>query len=89
MTVPIYERPDGGTVVPMPSPYGGALVASRSLPGAWWHVSDDGCPCPATIERCFHVRAVETYVRQTNDAARARDRARLGDRAPNKSMMVD
>lgn len=63
MTTSTYERPDAGTVVPMPAPYGGALVASRSIPGAWWHVSDDGCPCPATIERCFHVRQVETFVR--------------------------
>lgn len=84
-----YERPEGGTVVPMPAPHGGALVASRSTPGAWWHVTEDGCPCPATIERCFHVRQLAAYVRQLDEENRARDKARLGSRPPATAMMID
>lgn len=83
-----YERPEGGTVVPMPAPYGGALVASRSTPGSWWHVTSEGqCPCPATVERCWHIRQVAEYVRRLDAQSRARDNLRLGPRPPHPGLV--
>jgi len=80
-----YLPPAGGTVVPVSGM--GAFVASRSTHGAWWLVTEHGCPCPATIERCYHVRAVADFTRKLDEENRARDRARLGTRPPHPGLV--
>jgi hypothetical protein len=60
----------------------GYFVASRSVPGAFRLVSQDGCTCPAT-RRCWHQRAVA--FREAAD----REANRLPPAPVNVSAMVD
>jgi hypothetical protein len=47
---------------------GGYMVASRTTDGAWWHVVDQTCSCPAgrMERRCRHLRAVAEYCAEQN-----------------------
>lgn len=57
---PAPERKPVGFVIKVPGR--GYIVRSRTHDG-WWLVTHDGCDCPATTRRCWHVVQAEAYER--------------------------
>lgn len=72
---------EAGRVVPVEG--WGYMVKSRTT-GGWWLVDGDGCDCPATTRRCWHIRQVEDHVRAVAAKYPPRPRGTV-----NASMFVD
>jgi hypothetical protein len=48
----------------------GYFVESESVPGAFRLVRGRECSCPATVDRCRHIRAVHDLVKAENQRLR-------------------
>lgn len=62
---------------------GGYFVRSEAHPGTWYFIWENECSCPATVQRCKHIRQRDRFVKLIDEQYKR-------PAAPvNRSLMVD